>query len=237
MCTEYYATTSPRLSSALHGHFVDLYSSFKLGIRNLSLMDKSQKCPTTCVKGVPSVDEYMEHLLALLTSDSKKYKSKKWWSLDVVELLLKNHLDYVAEFGSEKESASWIAEKAIQHKNKFETDQRNREAELNPKRAAEEEERQDAAKQTKAVAESSVELVAAFKKLVEAPKSNDVDEKIASLQMEVSTMKTHIMKEIGQKLEISNRELKDEIETKNREMKDTLTSILYVVRGLAERNK
>jgi predicted transcriptional regulator len=80
-----------------------------------------------------------------------------------VELLLKNHLDYVAEFGSEKQSASWIAEKAIEHKNKFETDQRNQEAEMNCKRAVEEEECQDAVKQRKAVAESSVELVAAFK--------------------------------------------------------------------------
>jgi hypothetical protein len=59
----------------------------------------------------------MVHLLALLTSESKKYKSKTWWSLDLVELLLKNHLDYVvAEFGSEKQSASWKAEKTIQHK-------------------------------------------------------------------------------------------------------------------------
>ena len=125
MCQDYYATTSPRLSSALHGHFIDLYSGFKLGIRNLSLMDKSKKCPNTFEKGVPSVDEYVVSLLNLLTSDAKKYKSKKWWRLDVVELLLKNHLDYVAEFGSEKQSASWIAEKAIEHKNKFETDQRN----------------------------------------------------------------------------------------------------------------
>jgi len=50
-------------------------------------------------------------------------------------------------------------------------------------------------------------------------------------------MKTDIMKEIGQKMEMSNRELKDEIETRNREMKDTLSSILDVVRGLAEKNK
>jgi len=163
MCQEYYATTSPRLSSVLHGHFVDLYSSFKLGIRNLSLMDNSKKCPTKFEKGVPLADEYMVSLLALLTSDAKKYKSKKWWRFDVVELLLKNHLDYVAEFGSEKQSASWIAEKAIEHKNKFETDQRNQEAEMNCKRAVEEEECQDAVKQRKAVAESSVELVAAFK--------------------------------------------------------------------------
>jgi hypothetical protein len=50
------------------------------------------------------------------------------------------------------------------HKNKFETDQRNIEAELAWKRAAEEEDKhRDAAKQRKAVAESPVELVAALK--------------------------------------------------------------------------
>jgi hypothetical protein len=40
MCTEYYQSGGIRLSGALHGHFVDLYSSFKLGIRHLSVEDK-----------------------------------------------------------------------------------------------------------------------------------------------------------------------------------------------------
>ena len=34
MIGEFYQAATPRLSSALHGHFVDLYGSFKLGIRN-----------------------------------------------------------------------------------------------------------------------------------------------------------------------------------------------------------
>jgi hypothetical protein len=214
-----------------------MYSCFKLGIRNLSLLDKSKKCPNTFEKGVPALDEYVASLYNILTSDAKKYKSKKWWRLDVVELLLRLHLDYVADFGSEKQSANWITEKAVEHRNKFETDQRNREAELGRKRAAEEEERKEAAKQRKAVAESSVEMVAVFRQLVEAPRSNNVDEKIASLRTEVSAMKNDIMHEIGQKMETSNRELKDEMETRNREMKDTLSSILDVVQGLAEKNR
>ena len=50
------------------------------------------------------MNEYMN----LLTSDAKKYKSKKW-RIDVVELLLKLHLmEYVAEYGGEKQSANWI---------------------------------------------------------------------------------------------------------------------------------
>jgi hypothetical protein len=203
MCDEFYTSTTTsqtRLFSALYGHFVDLYSSFKLGIRNMSLLDKSKKCPTSSFeKGVPSVNEYGECLLSLLTSDAKKYQSKKWWRLDVIELLLKHHLDYVSEFGSEKQSANWIVEKATEHKNKFHTDQRNREAELARKRAVEEDECRDAAKQRKAVAESSVELVVAFKQLIQTPTSSDaaVDGKIASLRSDMSTMKTNIMQAMG----------------------------------------
>jgi hypothetical protein len=45
------------------------------------------------------------------------------------------------------------------------------------------------------------------------------------------------MQEIGKKMEASNRELKDEIKNKNRKVKDTLSSILDVVHGLADKNK
>jgi hypothetical protein len=84
----------------------------------------------------------------------------------------------------------------------------------------------------------SVEMVSVFlRQLVEVPRSNDVDEKIVSLRTDMSAMKMDIMHEIGQKMETSNRELKDEMETRNREMKDTLSSILDVVQGLADKNK
>jgi hypothetical protein len=67
-------------------------------------LDKANKCLTTFEKGDDAVNEYMN----LLTSDAKKYKSKKW-RIDVVELLLKLHLmEYVAEYGGEKQSANWI---------------------------------------------------------------------------------------------------------------------------------
>ena len=51
MCTEDYQSQSIWLSSALHGHFVDLFGSFKLGIRHLSVQDKEKKCPVDYVKG------------------------------------------------------------------------------------------------------------------------------------------------------------------------------------------
>jgi len=68
MCTEYYQSRSICLSSALHGHFVDLYGSFKLGIRHLSVEDKEKKCPVDFVEGDVSVDEYVESLNNLLCS-------------------------------------------------------------------------------------------------------------------------------------------------------------------------
>jgi hypothetical protein len=51
MCTEYYQSGVIQLSGALHGHFVDLYTSFKLGIRLLSVEDRDKKCPAMYTKG------------------------------------------------------------------------------------------------------------------------------------------------------------------------------------------
>jgi hypothetical protein len=47
---------------------VDLYGSFKLGIRHLSVEDKEKKCPVDFVEGDVSVDEYVESLNNLLCS-------------------------------------------------------------------------------------------------------------------------------------------------------------------------
>ncbi len=66
---------------------MELYSSFKLGIRNLLLKNRTKKFPSIDEKGDAVVDEYLVALLQLIFSDSKKYQSKKWWSSDVVELL------------------------------------------------------------------------------------------------------------------------------------------------------
>jgi len=45
MIAEFYQSGPSQLSGALHGHFVDLYSAFKVGIRNLSVVDKEKKYP------------------------------------------------------------------------------------------------------------------------------------------------------------------------------------------------
>jgi hypothetical protein len=52
MCTEYNQSGGIQLSGMLHGQFLDLYSSFKLGIRHLSVQDKEKKCPICfCQRG------------------------------------------------------------------------------------------------------------------------------------------------------------------------------------------
>jgi hypothetical protein len=55
---------------------VDLYGSFKLGIRHLSVQDKEKKCPVDFVKVDNCCEEYVESLDNLLCLDAKKYNSK-----------------------------------------------------------------------------------------------------------------------------------------------------------------
>jgi hypothetical protein len=43
MIAEFYQSGPSQLSGALHGRFVDLYSAFKVRIRNLSVVDKEKK--------------------------------------------------------------------------------------------------------------------------------------------------------------------------------------------------
>jgi hypothetical protein len=116
MCTEYYQSSGIWLSGALHGHFVDLYSSFKQGIRHLSVQDTEKKSPIIYTKGDDCCEEYMDALYKLPGLDAKKYNSKKWWSCGVAEMLLPMHIGYTSEFGSGQQTAGWLSEKATAHK-------------------------------------------------------------------------------------------------------------------------
>ncbi len=55
---------------------MDLYGSFKLGIRHLSVQDKEKKCPVDFVKVDNCCEEYVKSLDNLLCLDAKKYNSK-----------------------------------------------------------------------------------------------------------------------------------------------------------------
>ncbi len=67
---------------------------------------------------------------------------------------------------------------------KFDTDQKNHEDEITHKQALEEEERKEAAKNKKMVAESTSKLVSCLEKLAGNPSNND-DEKMQKMQDQI----------------------------------------------------
>jgi dipeptidase len=136
-----------------------MYSAFKKGIRNLSLIPGTPKCPTSFAAATDDkINDFSKSLLNLMTSKKKKYSPKTWWSADVISLLLALHLQHLAPFAAGEQSLDWMQEKGLEAKTKFECDQKNREAEIKRKRMKEEEEQDKAARNQKAVAESSTKL-------------------------------------------------------------------------------
>ncbi len=176
----------PRQSTTLHSHFVELYSALKQGIRNLSLQEGYAKCPTSLVEGDESGDEYVNTLFELLTSDSKKFQPKKWWSPQVTGLLLSCHLEYNEPFGNGKQNAAWLENQKVAAKSKFEIDQKNRKDEIARKRAVEEEEERKEAAKNRMVAESTAQLVSCLERLSGNNNNNnnrkDMDEKIQKIE-------------------------------------------------------
>jgi hypothetical protein len=73
-----------------------------------------------------------------LISDTKKIQPKKWWSIEVASKILSLHLDYTKNFANGEQSLSWLQEKAVESKSKFEADQKNREAEACTRRRGDE---------------------------------------------------------------------------------------------------
>jgi hypothetical protein len=207
MVEQFYLNKSVRTSSALHGYFVDMYSAFKQAICQLSLSPYDKKSPSVYVHGDPEVEAYLDQLDNLLQSCTKNFFSKKWWSHEVVEMFFPLHFAYSAEFGSRKQSTLWLSEKSLEHKSKFETDQKNRLDELARKRKAEEEEHLDAAKNRKQVADASAQLVLAFQQFSTPPAN--VDSVAVAMEGKMAAMKENIMAEIGAKMEENNHEVKD----------------------------
>ncbi len=68
-----------------------------------------------------------------------------------------------SEFSNGAQNASWLEGKAVEHRGKFDTDQKNRENELTWKHAVEEEERLEAAKNRKMVADPPLNLWCSWK--------------------------------------------------------------------------
>jgi hypothetical protein len=59
MVEKYYKSGNVGRSSALHGYFAEFYRAFKLGIKNLSLNDRTKQCPC----------KYLAALTQLILSD------------------------------------------------------------------------------------------------------------------------------------------------------------------------
>jgi hypothetical protein len=112
-----------RPSATLQSHFVDLYSTFKNGIRGLSLVAGATACATKYNDSEIEVEDYVASLESYLTT--KKGSPKKWWSTEVIKLLLELHLDYSKDYGIGKQGIGFLDEKKAEQKSKYKRDQKN----------------------------------------------------------------------------------------------------------------
>jgi hypothetical protein len=110
MVNKYYIPIgmSSRQSSTLQSHFVDLYGGLKQGIRGLSLVTNTKKCPSKYDEKDEDVQKYCEELLSLIMSNPKKCCPNKWWTLGIMELLLNMHLQYTTNYAIGKQDPSFF---------------------------------------------------------------------------------------------------------------------------------
>jgi hypothetical protein len=197
LATSYYHPNNRmRMSSTLLAHFVELYSAFKAGIRTLFVLPNSPKCPSSVSAANQKESEfYIKSLHSLLLSDKKKFQPSKWWSFEVVNLLLVLHLEHMKRFGSDNQSVQWLLGKAEKAKGKFDMDQKNWEAEIDRKRKLKEEEAKEAAQNRKVVAESSAKMcqtmegsMQIFEGIAQSiGHSSDIDDKLTAIQQNIMT--------------------------------------------------
>jgi hypothetical protein len=201
LCKTYYIKHGLpcRASSTLHSHFFEIYSAFKQGVQHLSLLPGSPKCPTSLQKAdEDELTEYITSLFTLLISDTQKKIS--WRSGGALQWHQCSFL-YIytiqKNFANSEQSLSWLQEKAVESKSKFERDQKNCEAKLSRKHAQEEEEMKEAAKNWKMVAESSVQLSATLGEMMKGMvgNSNQV------IKEKLNDVKNDIMKKVEDKLD------------------------------------
>jgi hypothetical protein len=85
---------------------MDLYGAFKNGIGGLSVALGAPKCPAKYDDGDVEVEAFAASLESYLIS--KKGSPKKWWSTQVIKLLLELHLDYTKDFGIGKQGVAFL---------------------------------------------------------------------------------------------------------------------------------
>jgi hypothetical protein len=189
----------PRESGTLHGHFCELYSALKSGICLLSVLNKELLCPTF----IETANEeefitYASKLYESLLSKPKTFKPRKWWSLEVVQLLLKLHVQSQYVYGLAKQDAATLAKanRAIKEatKGKKAIDDQNREEAIKKQRKIEEEDRIKNSQQRDKMVESSSKLVDVFQSISShiingpAAANNAMNERIGSLESKVDNM-------------------------------------------------
>jgi hypothetical protein len=82
-----------------------MYGALKKGMRNLSLTPGAPYCPTSYLEadGV-ELEIYLTSLFEFLLSDKGIFQPNKWWSLEVVLMLLVLQLQYNSNFGYKDQS-------------------------------------------------------------------------------------------------------------------------------------
>jgi len=185
-----------RQSTTLQSHFVELYGGLKQGIRELSLIAGAPKCPLVKFNGDDvDVQVYTSKVFEFIVSNPKKCCPVKWWSIKVVEKLLQLHLAHLKSFGFIKQDPSFLAQKQQEQRSKFVMDLKNREALLKEKRQLEDNERKEATKSRKVLAESSLKLADFLSKILDSNDSSDellaavnLDEKLGSFLAQMGEM-------------------------------------------------
>jgi hypothetical protein len=216
MLVDYYNkyNVTPKESMALQKHFMEFYSAFKNVVRALSLQPGSPTLPTECTDE-DYLNDYVQALLKILFNTPKV--PKKWWSEEVVTKLLQLHQTHSSAFGQVQDN-KFLQQKRKETKTKFDQDQKNREVEFARKRQLEDNERKEAARNRKIVAEQSVHVADCTPRISDCMEhlvtnnqqemSKVVDDKLNNLKTEMfSTMNTKLdsfLNQIGQMLNHGN---------------------------------
>jgi hypothetical protein len=95
----------PRQSVTLYSHFVELYSAVMQAIWTLSTTKIAAKFPSKFMEEEPSTNMLVSQLLATITLDSCKFQPRKWWSGEVVSMLLHLNLKYMQDLSNGSQNA------------------------------------------------------------------------------------------------------------------------------------
>lgn len=206
-----------RSRDAVHSHHTELKSTLKKAIKDLS--PTGIKLPTLDLylaeKNSNAVDKssttYIEALLGLILTDPKKYNSNKWWSFDVIDLLLEMHLKSQNSHiggGSGVQNITTMNQMSKNEQGKFAQEEAARQAMMKQRKEEEAKEKEDLTNDRKRMCASSERMADTMEKLITSDKDfNDLKSKVENISD-------------GQ------AEIKNQMAIMRAENKDSLTAIL-----------